>query len=125
MKVLLVEDNELNIEIAQELLEDEGIVVTTAENGQIAVDTFTQAPPQTFDAILMDVMMPVMNGLDATRNIRASNHPEAKTIPIIAMTANAYVEDVNASLAAGMNEHVAKPIDFDRLFSVLNKYRRS
>jgi CheY-like chemotaxis protein len=124
MKVLLVEDNELNIEIAQELLEDEGIEVTTAENGQIAVDTFTQNPPNTFDAILMDVMMPVMNGLDATRNIRASNHPEAKTIPIIAMTANAYVEDVNASLAAGMNEHIAKPIDFDRLFSVLNQYRR-
>jgi CheY-like chemotaxis protein len=105
-------------------LEDEGIEVTTAENGQIAVDTFTQNPPNTFDAILMDVMMPVMNGLDATRNIRASNHPEAKTIPIIAMTANAYVEDVNASLAAGMNEHIAKPIDFDRLFSVLNQYRR-
>jgi CheY-like chemotaxis protein len=124
MRVLLVEDNELNIEIAQELLEDEEVQVTTAENGQIAVDTFTQAPPDTFDAILMDVMMPVMNGLDATRAIRASNHPEAKTIPIIAMTANAYAEDVSASLAAGMNEHIAKPIDFDRLFTVLNQYRK-
>jgi signal transduction histidine kinase/ActR/RegA family two-component response regulator len=124
MRVLLVEDNELNMEIAQELLEDEGVTVTTAENGQIAVDTFTNAPAGSFDAILMDVMMPVMNGHEATRTIRASNHPEAKTIPIIAMTANAYVEDVNASLAAGMNEHIAKPIDFDRLFSVLNQYRR-
>jgi CheY-like chemotaxis protein len=124
MRVLLVEDNELNIEIAQELLEDEDVVVTTAENGQIAVDTFTQAPPGTFDAILMDVMMPVMNGLDATRTIRASDHPEAKTIPIIAMTANAYAEDVSACLTAGMNEHIAKPIDFDRLFNVLNQYRK-
>jgi signal transduction histidine kinase/ActR/RegA family two-component response regulator len=124
MRVLLVEDNELNIEIAQELLEDEEVQVTTAENGQIAVDTFTQSPPGTFDAILMDVMMPVMNGLDATRAIRASDHPEAKTIPIIAMTANAYAEDIKASLDAGMNEHIAKPIDFDRLFTVLNQYRK-
>jgi CheY-like chemotaxis protein len=124
MKVLLVEDNELNMEIAQELLEDEDIVVTTAENGKIAFDTFTQSPPGTFEAILMDVMMPVMNGLEATKAIRASDHPEAKTIPIIAMTANAYAEDVSASLAAGMNEHVAKPIDFDRLLTVLSQYRK-
>ncbi len=124
MHVMLVEDNELNMEIAQELLEDEGIEVTTAENGQIAVDTFTQASAGTFDAILMDIMMPVMNGLEATKTIRASDHPEAKTIPIIAMTANAYVEDVNASLAAGMNAHIAKPIDFERLFTVLGQYRK-
>jgi CheY-like chemotaxis protein len=124
MRVLLVEDNELNIEIAQEMLEDEGVLVTTAENGQMAVDTFTQAPADSFDIILMDVMMPVMNGLEATRAIRASDHPEAKTIPIIAMTANAYAEDVAISLEAGMNEHVAKPIDFDRLFTVMNQYRK-
>jgi signal transduction histidine kinase/ActR/RegA family two-component response regulator len=124
MRVMLVEDNELNMEIAQELLEDEGIEVTTAENGQIAVDTFTQAAAGSYDAILMDIMMPVMNGLEATKAIRASDHPEAKTIPIIAMTANAYVEDVNASLAAGMNAHVAKPIDFERLFTVLGQYRK-
>jgi CheY-like chemotaxis protein len=124
MKVLLVEDNELNMEIAQEILEDEGITVTTAENGKIAVDTFTDAPAKSFDAILMDIMMPVMNGHEATRAIRASNHPEAKTIPIIAMTANAFAEDVQAALEAGMNAHVAKPIDTDRLFSVLNHYRK-
>jgi signal transduction histidine kinase/CheY-like chemotaxis protein len=124
MRVLLVEDNELNMEIAQELLEDEGVTVTTAENGQIAVDTFTNAPAGSFDAILMDVMMPVMNGHEATRTIRASNHPEAKTIPIIAMTANAYQEDVQAALQAGMDAHVAKPIETDLLFSVLNRYKR-
>jgi CheY-like chemotaxis protein len=123
MRVLLVEDNELNMEIAQELLEDEGIQVTTAENGQLAVDAFTQSPAKTFDAILMDVMMPVMNGLDATRAIRASGRPDARTIPIIAMTANAYAEDITSSLEAGMDEHIAKPIDFDRLFAVLNQYR--
>jgi CheY-like chemotaxis protein len=124
MRVLLVEDNELNIEIAQEILEDEGVIVTTAENGKIAVDTFTNAPAGSFDAILMDIMMPVMNGHEATKTIRASEHPEAKTIPIIAMTANAYAEDVQAAFEVGMNEHIAKPIDLDRLFSVLNRFRK-
>jgi signal transduction histidine kinase/CheY-like chemotaxis protein len=124
MHVLLVEDNELNMEIAQELLEDEGVTVDTAENGQLAVDAFLEAPKGAFDAILMDVMMPVMDGHQASRTIRASDHPEAKTIPIIAMTANAYDEDVKAALDAGMNAHVAKPIDLDRLYSVLYYYRR-
>jgi CheY-like chemotaxis protein len=122
MKILLVEDNVLNMEIAQELLEDEGIQVTPAENGKIAVDIFTEKPAGTFDVILMDVMMPVMNGYEATKAIRNSDHPEAKTIPIVAMTANAYAEDVKTALNAGMNEHVAKPIDFDRLFVVLGHY---
>jgi CheY-like chemotaxis protein len=112
------------MEIAQELLEDEGMDVTTAENGKIAYDTFTNAPEKSFDAILMDIMMPVMNGHEATRAIRSSNHPEAKSIPIIAMTANAFAEDVQAALEAGMNAHVAKPIDVDRLFSVLRQYRK-
>jgi signal transduction histidine kinase/CheY-like chemotaxis protein len=123
MRVLLVEDNELNMEIAEEILEGEGIIVTCAENGQIAVDTFTKAPSGTFDVILMDIMMPVMNGYEATEAIRHSDHPEAATIPIIAMTANAYAEDVQKALAAGMNAHVAKPIDLNRLFSVLNEYK--
>jgi CheY-like chemotaxis protein len=124
MRVLLVEDNDLNLEIAQEMLEDEEMMVDTAVNGQIAVDMFTSAPAGTYDVILMDVMMPVMNGYEATRAIRASSHPEGTSIPIIAMTANAYTEDVQAALDAGMNAHVAKPIDFGRLFAVLNQYDR-
>jgi CheY-like chemotaxis protein len=88
------------------------------------VELFTGAPESRFDAILMDVMMPVMNGYEATKAIRASDHPEAKTIPIIAMTANAYIEDVQAALDAGMNAHVAKPIDFKELFSTLGHYRK-
>jgi signal transduction histidine kinase/CheY-like chemotaxis protein len=124
MKLLLVEDNLLNMEIAQEILEDEGAIITTAENGEIALETFTGSEPSTFDAILMDIMMPVMNGLDATKAIRASSHPEAKTIPIIAMTANAYAEDVKASFEAGMNAHIAKPINVPLLISTLNKYKK-
>jgi signal transduction histidine kinase/ActR/RegA family two-component response regulator len=122
MKVLLVEDNELNMEIAQEILGDEGIKVTPVENGKEALDTFTASQEGTFDAILMDVMMPVMNGLDSTRAIRSSLHPQAKTIPIIAMTANAYKEDEDKVIAAGMNAHVAKPVNVDILLSVLGKY---
>jgi signal transduction histidine kinase/ActR/RegA family two-component response regulator len=123
MKLLLVEDNALNLEIAVELLTDAGATVNTAENGQEAVDQFLAAAPGTYDAILMDIMMPVMNGYDATRAIRASTHPEAATIPIIAMTANAYAEDVQKALDAGMNAHVAKPIDVERLFTVLRGVR--
>jgi CheY-like chemotaxis protein len=124
MNVLLVEDNELNMEIAREILEDEGVNITCAENGKIAVDTFLSKPEGTFDAILMDIMMPVMNGYEATKAIRKSSHAEASTIPIIAMTANAYAEDVQTALAAGMSAHVAKPIDLNKLFSVLNEYKR-
>jgi CheY-like chemotaxis protein len=123
MKVLLVEDNMLNMEIAVEILEDEKVVVDTAENGQIAYDKFTASTPGTYDAVIMDIMMPVMNGLEATRAIRASSHPEAKTIPIIAMTANAYAEDVHAALESGMNAHIAKPINIPILLSTLNRYR--
>jgi CheY-like chemotaxis protein len=123
MKVLLVEDNMLNMEIAVEILEDEKVVVNTAENGQIAYDKFTASTPGTYDAVIMDIMMPVMNGLEATRAIRASSHPEAKTIPIIAMTANAYAEDVHAALESGMNAHIAKPINIPILLSTLNRYR--
>jgi CheY-like chemotaxis protein len=122
MKVLLVEDNELNMEIAKDILSDEDIQITEAENGKIAVDKFTASEPGSFDAILMDIMMPEMNGYDATRAIRASDHPEAKTIPIIAMTANTYREDVEKSMAAGMNAHIGKPIDIDVLLSTLGQY---
>jgi signal transduction histidine kinase len=123
MRVLVVEDNALNMEIAQEILEDEGVIVTPAENGKIAYDIFMESKAGTFDVILMDIMMPVMNGFDATRAIRESSHPEAKTIPIVAMTANAFAEDVRASLEAGMNAHIAKPINIPMLLSVLNSYR--
>jgi CheY-like chemotaxis protein len=101
------------------------MVITTAENGQEAVDVYEAAQPGTFDVILMDIMMPVMDGLDATRAIRASDHEDAKTIPIIAMTANAYREDIEKSLDAGMNAHIAKPIDVSLLLSVLAEYKKA
>ena len=113
MRILLVEDNELNQEIACELLEDEGAIVKVACNGQEAVEEFVNTPPGTYDVILMDVMMPVLNGLEATRTIRAARRKDAKTIPILAMTANAFEEDRQKVLAAGMNAHLSKPIDID------------
>jgi CheY-like chemotaxis protein len=125
MRVLLVEDNELNMEIASEILKEEGILVDSAENGKIAVDKFMVSKPGDYDVILMDIMMPVMNGYEATRAIRSSDHPLAKTIPIVAMTANAYREDVEKAFAAGMDEHVPKPIDIKYLMKVLERYKAS
>jgi signal transduction histidine kinase/CheY-like chemotaxis protein len=122
LKVLLVEDNELNMEIAREILDEEGMQVTSAENGAIAVEKFENSAPEEFDVILMDVMMPVMNGYDATRAIRKCGHPAAKTIPIIAMTANAYREDVEKAMDAGMNAHIAKPIDTNLLMEALDRF---
>ena len=110
-RALLVEDNELNREIAHIMLEEQEIVITEAKNGQEAVDAFASAAPGTFDFVLMDVMMPVMDGLEATRRIRALDHADAASVPIIAMTANAFAEDKRACLEAGMNAHVGKPID--------------
>lgn len=109
--LMLVEDNELNAEIAQTLLEDQGAIITVVEDGRQALDLFQEKPQGTFEAILMDIMMPVMNGLDATRAIRKLERPDAETIPIIAMTANAFDEDVRKCLDAGMNAHLAKPLD--------------
>jgi signal transduction histidine kinase/CheY-like chemotaxis protein len=125
MRVLLVEDNELNREIAEELLKDVGVNVTIASDGKQALDMFTDSAPGSFDAILMDIMMPNMNGYEAAKAIRAGSHADAQTIPIIAMTANAYVEDVAQALASGMNAHVAKPIDVQHLYGVLNQYYRT
>jgi signal transduction histidine kinase/ActR/RegA family two-component response regulator len=122
LRVLLVEDNELNMEIAVEILEDEEVVVTTAEDGQRALEVFEESPPNSFDMILMDIMMPRMNGYEATRAIRACGHPDSGTIPIIAMSANAYAEDVAEALSSGMNAHVAKPIDVHLLFDVMYQY---
>ena len=119
MNFLLAEDNELNAEIMVEILESEGATCDVAENGQIAVETFLAAPSYTYDAILMDIMMPILNGYDATRKIRASDHPDALRIPIVAMTANAFVRDVQDALDAGMNAHIAKPINMETIKTTL------
>ena len=124
-RLLLAEDNALNMEIMEFLLTEVGVKVTKATDGQQAVEAFTASPPGGFDAILMDVMMPVRDGHEATRAIRAiraMDRPDAKTIPIFAMTANAFVEDRCKALQAGMNEHLAKPIDPDTLYRLLVKY---
>ena len=121
-RLLLAEDNALNMEIIEFLLSDVGIKVTKAADGQQAVEAFAASPVGGFDAILMDVMMPVQNGHEATRAIRAMDRPDAKTIPIFAMTANAFAEDRLKALQAGMNEHLSKPIDPDALYRLLVKY---
>lgn len=121
-RILLVDDNELNREIAVEILSMTGIQLEMACNGREAVDMFEASPPGHYDMILMDIQMPVMNGYEATRAIRELSHEDAKKIPIVAMTANAFAEDVRDAEAAGMNEHIAKPLDIDRLFSVINKW---
>ena len=115
LHILVAEDNELNMEIAKELLEERGAVVTAVSNGEEALHTFGNQPAGTFDVILMDIMMPVMDGLEATREIRNLKREDAATIAIIALTANAFFEDVEKCQQAGMNAHVAKPIDFDKL----------
>ena len=122
VKILLVEDNELNLEIASYLLHDVGAVVSAERNGKAAVKAFESNPEHTYDVILMDVMMPVLNGLEATKKIRALNRADAKTIPIIAMTANAFAEDVKAAKEAGMNDHLAKPLDVHKMIWTIRKY---
>ncbi len=121
-RVLLVEDIELNRIITREALEVTGLTVEEAENGQIAVDMFSASKTGYYSLILMDIRMPIMNGYDATSAIRAQKRPDALRVPIIAMTADAFVEDIQAAKASGMNEHLAKPIDFEALDSVLKKY---
>ena len=121
-KVLLVEDNDLNMEIAEFMLQNEGVTVTKATDGEQAVERFAASRPGDIDVILMDVMMPVMGGLEATRRIRALNRPDAKTIPIFAMTANAFADDVERSRSAGMNEHLTKPLDAAVLVKMIGKY---
>lgn len=118
-RALLVEDNELNQEIAQFMLEDFGLQVTIANNGQEAVELFEQAPPGTYQIVFMDIMMPVMNGYEAAKTIRGLDRPDAAQIPIVTMTANAFAEDVQAALDAGMNEHIAKPLEADVIARVL------
>ena len=119
--VLLVEDNEINTYVARVILEKGGCVVTEAKNGQEALDTFAASAPFTFNAILMDVRMPVMNGLDATMNIRMLDRPDAENIPIIAMTADAFETEREKILGTGMNYYLSKPIDTAKLYDVLRQ----
>ncbi len=123
MRVLLVEDNEINCEIIEFMLKEAGAGVTTANDGKAAVDTFAASDPGTFDCVIMDLMMPVMSGYEATRVIRGLNRPDAKTVPIIALSANAFEEDVAMAKDAGMNEHLAKPVDIRKLFRVMSRLR--
>ena len=121
LKILLVEDNELNMEIAEFVLQNEGVSVTKAWNGQEAVEIFKKSRPDEFDVILMDIMMPVMNGYEAAKMIRTLDRDDAKTVPIIAMTANAFTEDRLKSKESGMNEHIAKPVDIKLLVKVISE----
>ena len=121
LHILLAEDNELNMEIAEFMLQNEGAEVTKAWNGQEAVELFRKSKPGEFDVILMDIMMPVMNGYEATKMIRSLDREDAKKIPIIAMTANAFTEDRIRAKEAGMDEHVAKPVDVELLIKVIHK----
>ncbi len=121
LRILLAEDNDLNWEIAEDILTDVGFEVEWAENGQICVDKFKQSELGYYDAVLMDIRMPVMNGYDAAKAIRALDRPDAR-LPIIAMTADAFSEDIQRCLECGMNEHVAKPIDIEKLMKLLKRY---
>ena len=121
-RILIVEDLTENAEIVQDLLELEGAITEHAENGKIALDMFSASAPRYYDAILMDLRMPVMDGLEATRMIRALDRADAKTIPIIALTANAFDSDVQNTLASGMNAHLAKPTDSDILYGTLKRF---
>ena len=120
-KILLVEDNELNQEIAVEILQETGFVLDVADDGAVAVEMMKNAKAGQYDLILMDIQMPIMNGYEATREIRALDDPDVANIPIIAMTANAFDEDKKLALDAGMNGHIAKPIDVSILLEVLQE----
>ncbi len=121
MKILIVEDNQVNLSIAEFIVEEEKATVDTAVNGKEAVDKFAASEVGSYDLILMDMMMPVMDGLTATRAIRKLDRPDAKTVPILAMTANAFEEDIQNCLAAGMNAHIAKPINVDKMKQQIRK----
>ncbi len=121
-RVLLVEDNELNAEVAGEILDMMHLTVETAVNGQDAIDKFAASAPGWYDLIFMDIQMPVLNGYEATKAIRAMDHPDAGTVPIVAMTANAFAEDVRAAEKSGMNGHIAKPLELDKLHAVVRQW---
>ena len=121
-RILLAEDNELNWEIASELLSDLGVELDWAEDGQICLDMFQSSPAGYYDAILMDIRMPHVTGYEAAKIIRGLNHPDALSIPIIAMSADAFSDDIQRCLEAGMNAHIAKPIDVKELKRLLKRY---
>ena len=123
MRVLLVEDNELNCEIVEFMLKEAGAEVVTANDGKAAVDAFTASPPGTFDCVLMDLMMPVMSGYEATRVMRALDRSDAGSVPIIALSANTFEEDIALAKDAGMDEHLAKPVDIGKMFKVMSRLR--
>lgn len=124
IRILVVEDNEINMEIAHCVLEEKGAQITEACNGEEAVAIFSEAPEGSFDIILMDIMMPKMDGLEATRAIRALPRADAASIPIFAMTANGFVEDIRKSRKAGMNEHLTKPLDMEQMAALIYQYCR-
>ncbi|WP_301001678.1 response regulator, partial [uncultured Parasutterella sp.] len=121
-RILLAEDNVFNAEVAEEFLDMAGYEVEVQTNGKKAFEAFEQRPTGYYDLIFMDIQMPEMNGLEATRKIRQLDRKDAKEIPIVAMTANAFSEDVSISLEAGMNDHISKPLELKRLYQVLGKY---
>ena len=125
MKVLLVEDNEMNREIAEELLMEKGIIVDCAEDGDIAVEKIRKSAPGEYKLVLMDVQMPRMNGYEATKQIRLLKDPKKSRIPIIAMTANAFEEDRKNAFDAGMNGHLAKPIEVQKLIQTLTEFKQN
>ena len=119
---MLAEDNELNWEVAHELLSELNVELEWAEDGQICLDKFSNSAVGYYDAVLMDLRMPVMNGYEATEAIRSLERPDARQIPIIAMTADAFSEDIKHCLEVGMNAHIAKPIDIQEVARILKKY---
>ena len=123
MHVLLVEDNEINCEIVEYMLRDAGVEVVTASDGKAAVDAFAASEPGTLDCVLMDLMMPVMSGYEAARVIRSLDRKDAETVPIIALSANAFDEDIALAKAAGMDAHLAKPVDIRKMFQVMSRLR--
>ncbi len=120
-RILLAEDNDLNWEIAEDLLSEAGFQLDRAENGKVCVEKLEQSESGYYDVILLDIRMPIMNGYDAAKAIRALDRPDS-SLPIIAMTADAFSDDIQRCLDCGMNEHVAKPIDVNRLTQMLKKY---
>ena len=124
MKILVAEDNAINMQIAVMILTESGATVLQAVNGRLAVETFTVSAVGEIDAVLMDLMMPEMNGIEAAKAIRARDRPDAASVPIIALTANAYQQDVDRVLEAGMNLHLAKPLEPDKLLGALTDFYR-
>lgn len=125
MHIMLVEDNDLNVEIAEYILKEAGAEVTTVRNGQEFLDAYTASEAGSFDVILMDIMMPVMDGITAAGKIRSSGRPDSADIPIIAMTANAFAEDAKKCMEAGMNANLAKPLDVKKLMSTIARLSAS